>query len=167
MKKLVRKKTLRKSVEDMQRVLAEKSVALKEAETALKELRARENEINECLVTARERANEMITDVKLQCALEIERLKLFQAKWSNCYEELRDKYHFEKDALSMESVVINTILELESHLANDFGLKRSPTGTDAEKQFRSETERLVSDSAELVELQRKLKEEIEKITRAS
>lgn len=161
------KKSLLKTLEKMRSVLAEKSVKLKEAEDELKALHSRENEINDCLVTATKKANEMLSDVKIQCALEIERLKIFQAKWSTAYEELRERYHFEKDVLSMENIVVNTVLELERHLSEDFGLKRGASGTDAEKQFRSETERLLSPSPETIQLQEQLKREIEKITKAS
>lgn len=129
----------------------------------LENFKSRENEIKESLLIATTKSNEMLLDLKLQYALEIERLKIFQAKWTNAYETLGERYHFEKDTLSMENVVINSVIELEKHLANDFGLKRSASGSDAERQFKSETERLLANSEEMQDLIEKLKSEIEEV----
>ena len=105
----------------------------------------------------------MTLDLKLQYALEIERLKIFQAKWTNAYEELKERYHFSKDALNMESVVIQTALDLENMLRKDFSLDKRPSGSDAERQFKSEVKRLKSEDEELSRLLEKLVGEIKKV----
>lgn len=124
----------------------------------------REEEIKKVLIAATEKADDMSTDLKLQYALEIERLKIFQAKWTNAYEEIKEKYHFDKDVLNMESVVANTALELERLLYKDFGIRLSSSGGEAEKQFKNELERLDIDQNELSGLINKLKAELKEVS---
>ncbi|MDR3217038.1 MAG: hypothetical protein LBT55_06445 [Clostridiaceae bacterium] len=130
----------------------------------VKNLQKREDEIKTSLLAATEKSNEMMLDLKLQYALEIERLKIFQAKWTNAYEELKERYHFESDVLSMENVVVNTAHELEKLLTSDFGLQRRDNGGDAERQFKSESQRLMEQSPEMKKLVEKLKAEIKTVS---
>ena len=132
-------------------------------ESVVADCKDQENEIKKSIVAANEKANEMTLDLKLQYALEIERLKIFQAKWTNAYEELKERYHFSKDALNMESVVIQTALDLENMLRKDFSLDKRPSGSDAERQFKSEVKRLKSEDEELSRLFEKLVGEIKKV----
>ncbi|MDD4839386.1 MAG: DivIVA domain-containing protein [Clostridia bacterium] len=136
-----------------------------ELEDELKEFRGREDEIKNSLFAANDKANEMTIDIKIQYALEIERLKIFQAKWTNCYEELKERYHFGKDALNMESVIVSTTLELENLLARDFSLARENSGGEIEKQFKREVERLGGGDEELTSLFEKLKSELKTATK--
>jgi len=142
--------------------------ALKERIRALEEelehYRSREDEIKRSIVAATDKANEMTLDLKIQYALEIERLKIFQAKWTNAYEELKERYHFGKDALNMEAVVANTVTELEKMLHRDFSLDRMQSGGDMERQFKSESKRLTSDDEEMERLFEKFKSEFKRIT---
>lgn len=124
----------------------------------------REDEIKKVLISASEKAKDMSTDIKIQYALEIERLKIFQAKWTNAYEEMKEKYHFDKDILHMESVVANTALELEKLLYNDFGIKLSSSGNEPEKQFKKELERLDINQDELSDLINTLQKEIKEVS---
>lgn len=130
----------------------------------VKALTDRENEIKKVLVAATEKANDMSIDLKLQYALEIERLKIFQAKWTNAYEEIKERYHFDKDALNMESVVACTSLEIEKLLYKDFGIPLSQSGGEAEKQFKAEIERLEVGQEELSRLVASLKREMKEIS---
>ncbi len=122
----------------------------------------KENEIKTILALANEKAEDIRTDVKLQYALEIERLKIFQAKWTNSYEELKEKFHFDKDALMLEAVVTDTALQLEQLLYKDFGIRLTPTGDEAEQQFLAEAERLEISQEEINKLVEKLKTELKK-----
>lgn len=131
-----------------------------ELKSQLFEFKAREEEIKNSLFAASEKANEMTIELKIQYALEIERLKIFQAKWTNCYEELKERYHFGKDAMNMESLVASTALEIENLLARDFSLPKDNKGSDIEKQFKQEVERLGGGEEELTSLFEKLKSEI-------
>ena len=128
-----------------------------ELENQVADYAEHENEIKKSIVAANEKANEMTLDLKLQYAMEVERLKIFQAKWTNAYEELKERYHFSKDALNLESVVTQTAVELEEMLSRDFSLEKSGTGTEIERQFKGEVKRLKGD-----ELFEKLKGEIRK-----
>lgn len=123
-------------------------------------LKGKENEIKTILALANEKAEDIRTDVKLQYALEIERLKIFQAKWTNNYEELKEKFRFDKDSLMLESVVTDTALQLEQLLYKDFGIRLTPTGDEAEQQFMAEAERLEISQDEINKLVEKLKSEL-------
>jgi len=136
-----------------------------ELEEEVAHLKSREDEIKMSLLAANEKANEMNLDLKIQYALEIERLKLFQAKWTNCYEELKERYHFGKDALNMESVVEATALEIENLLTRDFSLPRENKSSDIEKQFKSEVKRLGMNEDELSSLFEKMKSELNAVIR--
>ncbi len=120
----------------------------------------KEARINEETTMAKAKAEQLTTDLKVQYALEIERLKLFQAKWTNAYEELKERYHFAKDALNMESVVTSTSIELEKALARDFSLSNTSTMNPIEQQFKSEVERLSANEGEMIDLFKQLQGEI-------
>lgn len=130
----------------------------------LNDMKTKESEIKKVLAVATEKANDIKTDVRLQYALEIERLKIFQAKWTNAYEEIKERYHFDKDALSMEGVVTDTALQLEQLMYKDFGIKLSPTGDEAEQQFKAEAERLEISQDEINKLVEKLKGELKRVS---
>lgn len=165
----------KKEVHDYLNVLAERNenqikenqarlINIKKENNELKSqlfvFREREDEIKNSLYAANEKASEMTLELKIQYALEIERLRIFQAKWTNCYEELKERYHFGKDALNMESVVTSTALELENLLARDFSLPKENKGSDIEKQFKQEVERLGGGEEEMNSLFDKLKSEM-------
>lgn len=125
-------------------------------------LKKKENEINQVLSIALEKANAIKTDAKLQYALEIERLKIFQAKWTNAYEKLKEQYNFDKDSLTLEGVITDVSLKLEQALYKDFGINLTPTGDEAERQFKEEVNRLEISQDEINKLVEKLKGELKK-----
>lgn len=57
-----------------------------------------EDEVKNVLAVATKKAFDIKTDMKLQYALETERLKIFKAKWTSAYDELKRKYGFDTDA---------------------------------------------------------------------
>lgn len=112
--------------------------------TQIAELKGREEQIKLALVTATANANKLSEDVKARYAAELKRLQLFRAKWTNAYEEMKDRYHFDKDALNMESVAVSVELELKKFLSKDFSLNMSDCENEMEEHFRKEIERLTS-----------------------
>lgn len=129
----------------------------------LQKYREKEDQIKTILALANEKAEDIKTDVKLQYALEIERLKIFQAKWTNAYEELKERYRFDKDALSMEAAVTDASLQIEKLLYADFGIRLTPSSDEAEQQFKTEVERLEINQDEINALVEKLKSELKKV----
>ena len=73
----------------------ERIVALKEQLNALKtEMQSyRENEesIKNALISATDKSDKMLLDVKFRYAMELERLRLFRAKWQAAYEEINER----------------------------------------------------------------------------
>lgn len=108
------------------------------------ELTAREEQIKSALITATKNADKLSADVKARYAVELERLRLFRAKWNNAYEQMKDRYHFDKDALNMESVAVSVELELKKFLAKDFSLNNGGDENAMEEHFKREVERLTS-----------------------
>ena len=104
--------------------------------------RDREEQIKGALLAAGEQAEKTVLDIKLRYAMELERLKLFRAKWTGAYEEIKKRYNFSKDALNMESVAVSVKLELERFLAQDFSLDRGGSAGEEEEAFKAEAERL-------------------------
>lgn len=105
-------------------------------------LRGREEQIKSAFIAATQNAEKLTSDVKARYAAELERLKLFRAKWVGAYEQLKDRYHFDKDALNMESVAVSTQLELQKFLMQDFSLNKGGETGEMEEYFRSEVDRL-------------------------
>lgn len=101
----------------------------------------KEKLIERTITQATKRASDIENELKTQYALEIERLKIFQAKWTNCYEELKLKYHFDKDSNNMESLVISTKQSLIDKLAA-LNIVLPSMAVDEEMQFNSESERI-------------------------
>lgn len=103
--------------------------------------RKKEKLIERTLTEATRRAEDIESELKTQYALEIERLKIFQAKWTNCYEELKNKYHFDKDVNNMESLVINTKQTLIDKLGR-LNIILPHLESEEQMQFDSESERI-------------------------
>ncbi len=108
----------------------------------VEELKGREEQIKSAFIVASRNADKMTEDVKTRYAAELERLKLFRAKWTGAYEQLKERYHFDKDALNMESVAVSTQLELQKFLMQDFSLNKGGEPDEMEEYFRSEVDRL-------------------------
>ncbi len=117
----------------------------------LDDYKKRENDVAEVMLVVAEKAAEIETDLKLQYAMEIERLKLFQAKWTNAYETLAEKYGFGNDALNLQAVAIDASLSIEKMLNKQFGIRLTSTSAPAE-HFKKEAERLAPDSDKLYDL---------------
>ena len=98
--------------------------------------RDREESIKTALLSATEKAEKTLLDVKFRYALELERLKLFRAKWTSAYEEIKERYNFGKDALNMESVAVSVKLELEKYLSQDFSLDKGLPCEETETEFK-------------------------------
>lgn len=113
-------------------------------EAELAELKGREEQIKSAFITATQNADRMTADVKARYAAELERLRLFRAKWTAAYDQLKERYHFDKDALNMESVAVTTQLELQKFLMQDFSLNKGGSSDEMEDYFRSEVERLTT-----------------------
>lgn len=119
--------------------------------------RGKEEQIKSALLAAGEQAEKKELDIKLRYATELERLKLFRAKWTNAYEELKERYSFGKDALNMESVAVSVKLELEKFLAGSFSLDKKGAEDETELAFKEETARLSEeDESKVRELREKL-----------
>lgn len=118
--------------------------------------RDREEQIKGALLAAGEQAEKTVLDIKLRYAMELERLKLFRAKWTGAYEEIKKRYNFSKDALNMESVAVSVKLELERFLAQDFSLDRGGPAGEEEEAFKAEAERLSEEDGQVKELKRQL-----------
>lgn len=110
----------------------------------LTELKGREEQIKCAFITATQNADKMTADVKARYQAELERLKLFRAKWTSAYDQLKDRYHFDKDALNMESVAVSVQLDLQKFLMQDFSLNKGTDTNEMEEYFHSEVERLTS-----------------------
>lgn len=110
----------------------------------LSELKGREEQIKCAFITATQNADKMTADVKARYQAELERLKLFRAKWTSAYDQMRDRYHFDKDALNMESVAVSVQLDLQKFLMQDFSLNKGTNTNEMEEYFHSEVERLTS-----------------------
>lgn len=104
----------------------------------------REEQIKLALINASTGAKRMEEDVKKRYEIELDRLRLFRAKWINAYEQLKERYHFDKDALNVESVAVSCEIELKKMLAKDFALDKVPIENEMEEHFRKEVERLTS-----------------------
>ena len=105
-------------------------------------LRAQENQIKLTLLKATHTAEQLDSDLKNRYAAELKRLQLFRAKWTSAYEEIRERYNFSKDALNMESVAVQTELELTKYLTQEFSLARGDDVDDMEAYFKQEVDRL-------------------------
>lgn len=158
---LEHEKAERAGLEQKERIRLLKS-RCEELAAELAVYRDKEEQIKTALLSATEKAEKTVLDVKFRYAMELERLKLFRAKWVNAYEEIKERYHFSKDALNMESVVVSTKLELEKFLAQDFSLDRGDPVDETEAEFKAEADRLSESDSKAAELKEKLIQAAEK-----
>lgn len=128
---------------DRIRALSEECSRLREETSVLK---GREEQIKNALVTATQNADKLTADIKARYRSELERLRLFRAKWTSAYEQMKERYHFDKDALNIESVAVNIEVELTKFLIQDFSLNKAVCEDEMEAHFRREIERLTKTS---------------------
>lgn len=152
---LEREKADKAGLEQKERIRVLKAQCDRMAEE-LEVYRDKEEQIKAALIAAGEQAEKTELDIKLRYAMELERLKLFRAKWTGAYEELKERYGFGKDALNMESVAVSVRMELERFLAKDFALDRGGAAPEQEEQFKAEAERLSEEDDKVRELRDKL-----------
>ena len=152
---LEREKTDRAGLEQKERIRVLKAQCDRLSEE-LSVYRDREEQIKGALLAAGEQAEKTVLDIKLRYAMELERLKLFRAKWTGAYEEIKKRYNFSRDALNMESVAVSVKLELERFLAQDFSLDRGGSAGEEEEAFKAEAERLSEEDGQVKELKRQL-----------
>ncbi|MDR1906309.1 MAG: DivIVA domain-containing protein [Clostridiales bacterium] len=111
----------------------------------IKEMRAREDDVKNALIAANEKAKEIMSAAKLKYALEGQRLRLLQVKWTNHFESLGNKEICD-DYKPMQAYYIGIEAELQSILKNDFGITVEKAETsihdDILSQYKSETKRL-------------------------
>ena len=135
--------------------LVEENFALKEL---VKEYKSKEDKIAEAIIVARENADKMTAEIKLRYMMELDRLNMFRAKWTGVYDELKERYGFDGDALNVESVALSTKLEIERFLQRDFSLSKGDDDMSAERSFRLEADRLSKMNGGVVELKNRLVE---------
>jgi cell division septum initiation protein DivIVA len=135
--------------------LVEENLALKEL---VKEYKSKEDKIAEAIIVARENADKMTAEIKLRYMMELDRLNMFRAKWTGVYDELKERYGFDGDALNVESVALSTKLEIERFLQRDFSLSKGDDDMSAERSFRLEADRLSKMNGGVVELKNRLVE---------
>lgn len=114
----------------------------------LAELKGKEEQIKAAYISAAQSAQKLTSDVRVRYAMELDRLRLFRAKWTANYEQLKDRYHFDKDALNMESVAVSVELELRKFLEQDFSLSSGGGNDEMEQYFKSEVDRLTKKQIE-------------------
>ncbi len=119
-----------------------------ELKKQLGELKGKEEQIKAAFISATQNADRLTADVRARYALELNRLKLFRAKWAGAYEQLKERYHFDKDALNMESVAVSVELDLKKMLEQDFSLNSGADDDEMEMYFKSEVARLTSQQSE-------------------
>jgi len=122
--------------------ITELSLECKRLEDELAAYKGREEQIKSAFITAAANADKLTKDVKARYAEELQRLRLFRAKWLGAYEQLKERYHFDKDALNMESVAVSVEMELTKFLQQDFSLNKGGEKNEMEEYFRSEVDRL-------------------------
>lgn len=136
--------------------IAELSEKINELTRIVMDYRAREESISSAFVAANEKAEKLTADIRLRYGMELERLRLFKEKWTGVYRELKERYRFDKDALNMESVAVQTKLEIERVLAREFSLSKGEDESEVETQFHSESERLAKSDLAVEDLKNKL-----------
>ncbi len=159
-------KSEREKTEEIHSQLRERVDQLLKENEALKEwvdgYKKREDKIAEAIITAEENADKMTAEIKLRYMMELDRLNKFRAKWTGVYDELKERYGFDGDALNVESVVVSTKLEIERFLQRDFSLSKGAKDMSAEESFRLEAERLSKISSGVNDLRDKLVEAMKK-----
>lgn len=116
-------------------------------ERELKELKGKEEQIKAAFLSATQNADRLTADIKARYALELDRLRLFRTKWTGAYEQLKERYHFDKDALNMESVAVSVEIDLQKFLTQDFSLSKGGNDDEMEMYFKSEVARLTAQQA--------------------
>lgn len=125
------------------------------------------NQISMSLMQASKNAENMENDVKRRYKSELDRLRLFREKWTRCYDQISEKYKFGADALNMESVAVNTEIEIQKFLNKDFSLSKGDDKSIMESEFKSNVERLTAKNFDYEEVKPGVEELLSKINDVS
>ncbi|MDR3263002.1 MAG: DivIVA domain-containing protein [Clostridiales bacterium] len=117
----------------------------------IKEMKGREDDVKNALIAANEKSKEIMSAVKIKYALEGQRIRLLQAKWTSYFESGMKKYDND-DYKKCQAHYIKAETEIREILKNDFGIiteKALPSANDEIlTQYRNETERLFGSGGE-------------------
>lgn len=139
------------SVQSDKDALSEKSIRIEElkAENAallreIEQLKKREKNVNEALMTAIEKAKEMDYSTKIRFALEGERIKLFRDKWLNyCDKNIQDTY-LQKKRGEVSGALMDIEEELVEAMSKDMDLQVSRPENEVQAQYMEEAKRIIS-----------------------
>ncbi|MDR2090850.1 MAG: DivIVA domain-containing protein [Clostridiales bacterium] len=110
----------------------------------IRDMRRREDDVKNALIAANEKSKEIMSAAKLKYALEGQRLRLLQAKWTNYFESGAECGS--GDYKLGEAYYIKVETEIREILRHDFGIateKSAPSVNDEiMSQYKSETKRL-------------------------
>ncbi len=133
-KKCLQEKSLR--IEDL---LAENN-SLK---GQLVQYKGREANVNNALITALDKAQEMEYIAKMRYELELERVKVFRDKWINYCDSVKDRCEITESKGEVIGVLDCLAAELAESICSGISFNMSEVNSDAEKQYRSEAGRIL------------------------
>lgn len=111
----------------------------------IEEYKRKEDNVNDALYTAIEKAKEMDYATKIRFALEGERVKLFKEKWIAFCDKEKANLRIVERRGEITNQLVDIEREIVKTIANDLKLKveNCDTLNSAEKQYLSESKRIL------------------------
>ena len=110
----------------------------------LVQYKSREANVNNALITAIDKAQEMEYVAKMRYELELERVKTFRNKWIRYCDSIKVKYGIKESKGEVIGVLDSLATELSDSICSGIKFNLREVDTDAELQFRDEASRILN-----------------------
>lgn len=110
----------------------------------LVQYKSREANVNDALITAIDKAQEMEYVAKMRYELELERVKTFRDKWIRYCDSMKDKCDIKESKGEVIGVLDSLETELSDSICSGIKFNLRELNTDAELQFRDEASRILN-----------------------
>ena len=117
-------------------------------EEALKIYKEKENCVSEALVSAVNKAKEVENAVRIRFAVEGERIKLFQSKWTKHVEKIKNQILPDSEVMTLNNYLEKVKGELGESLSENLNIWKERDKTEFAAQYTEEKERIADNKME-------------------
>ena len=110
----------------------------------LEQFKGRESNVNNALITALDKAQEMEYVAKMRYELELERVKIFRTKWINYCDNIKEKNNIIESKGDVIGVLDFLVSDLTESIRNGIKFCLKDVGSEVEEQYREESDRILN-----------------------
>ena len=110
----------------------------------LSQFKSRESNVNNALITALDKAQEMEYVAKMRYELELERVKIFRNKWMSYCDNIKEKCKITESKGEVIGVLDLLVSDLADSISNGIKFSLNDVDSDVTAQYREEANRILN-----------------------